>query len=77
MSLLWKGVEGLWDKTSLFRALEEIARLGKQWKDDGSKQATRKKYVNCVGVPIVGPTSLETETYVIDVFGIPTLHCVL
>ena len=57
--------------------MTDLMILGKQWKDDGSKQATRKKYFNFVGVPIVGPTSLETETYVIDVFGIQTLHCIL
>ena len=42
----------------------------------GAENSTRKDYFNCVGVPIVC-NSFGQETFVIDKFAIPTLHCIL
>ena len=33
--------------------------------------------MNCQGEPIIFPKEAETETFIIDRFAIPTLHCIL
>ena len=60
----------------MLRTIEENATLGEQWKNAGAKKANMNQFYNCIGVPIVSSSS-DTKTYVIDKFGIPTLHCIL
>ena len=71
-----KRFEGLWFKGADLRTLEDKARLANLWIESGGKLDTRKDFFNCIGVPIV-TESAEGETYVIDKFAIPTLHCIL
>jgi len=68
--------EGVWEKNSELRTLEDNAKLGEKWKESGANLSKRKEFFNCIGTPIVWEDNGET-TYVIDKFAIPTLHCTL